>query len=246
MDDTKLTELLGLQSAELTGSTAFCPEDRQIAEYFDGELVETEHTVLERHLTDCRFCLARIGLLERLEESSNKRVPEAVLATAKQMTHQVRVRRLRRAPVWASAAVLVIALFTSISINQESVLEPEESSNTASSTGSNSRQLRSVNRDVMNLNVLIPAPGADTGSVMHPGFPIQWTEVPGNLHYNIYVLSNAGDVLWTQRLEGTEWALPDSLSLVAGSKYYFRVEALLRDGRTISSKHVVFQVAKLH
>jgi len=53
-------------------------------------------------------------------------------------------------------------------------------------------------------------------------------------------------VLWTQRLEGTEWALPESLSLAPGSKYYFRVEAPLPDGRTISSKHVVFQVKELH
>ncbi len=247
MDDHNYTDLLILQSAELTGRTPFCPEDQQVAEYFDGDLEETERIILERHLTDCRFCLARIGILERLEESlSKKRVPEALLATAKQMTHKPAVRRLRLSPAWASAAVIVIAMFTVVSKNQEPVLEPGESPNIVSSTGNNSWQLRSVNRDVMNLNVFIPVPGAETDAVMHPRLPIQWTEVPGNLHYNIYVLSNAGDVLWTQRLEGTEWMLPESLNLAAGSKYYFRVEAPLPDGRTISSKHIVFQVKKLY
>jgi hypothetical protein len=152
---------------------------------------------------------------------------------------------LRLAPAWASAAVIVIALFLIISKNQEPVLEPGASPSAVSSTGKDSRQLRSVNRDAMNLNVLIPAPGADTAAGMHPGLPIQWTEIPGNLHYDIYVLSNAGDVLWTQRLISAEWVLPESLQLAAGSTYYFRVEAQLPDGRTVSSKHVVFQVAEL-
>jgi hypothetical protein len=246
MDDYRYTELLRLQSAELTGSTPFCPEDQQIAEYFDGDLNEAERLILERHLTDCRFCLARIGALERLEENrSNQRVPGAILATAKQMTHKIPVRRLRLAPAWASAAVIVIALFMIISKSQETVLEPGISPSALPSTGNNSRQLRNVNRDAMDINVLIPAPGADTGAEMQPGSLIQWAEVPGNLHYNIYVLSNAGDVLWTERLKGTEWALHESLHLAAGSDYYFRVEAQLPDGRTVSSKHVVFQVAEL-
>ena len=245
MDDYKYTKLLRLQSAELMGSTPFCPEDQQIAEYFDGDLNEAERTVLERHLTDCRFCLARIGALERLEENrSNQRVPGAILATAKQIAHKVPARRLRLAPAWASAAVVVIALFMIISKSQETVLEPGISPTALPSTGKNSRQLRNVNRDAMDINVLIPAPGADPGAGMHHGLPVQWTEVPGNLHYDIYVLSNAGDVLWTQRLEATEWALPESLNLAAGSKYYFRVEARLPDGRTVSSKHVVFEVAQ--
>ncbi len=241
MDDHKYTDLLRLQSAELTGRTPFCPADHQIAEYFDGDLIDAERIILERHLSDCRFCLARIGLLERLAENhSNKRVPGAVLATAKQMTRQPAQRRLRRAPVWASAAVLVIALFTIVGNNQEPVLEPGLSPSAVSSTESNNRRLRSVKRDAMELNVLIPAPGAD----IKPGSMMEWAEVPGNLHYTLYVLSMAGDVLWTERLGGTDWKLIESLQLAAGSNYYFRVEAQLRDGRTVSSKHVVFGIAE--
>ena len=97
-----------------------------------------------------------------------------------------------------------------------------------------------MNRVATGLNVLTPAPGAD----LNPGSIIQWAEVPGNLHYNIFVLSNAGDVLWTQRLEGTEWVLHEPAYLAQGSKYYFRVEARLRDGRTVSSKHVAFRFAQ--
>lgn len=241
MDDHKYTELLKLQSTELPASTPFCPENQQIAEYFNGDLEDAERIVLERHLTDCHFCLACIGLLERLAEvRSNKRVPEAVLATAKQMTHQVPVRRLRRAPAWAAAAVVVIALFTVVSRNQELILESGATPSAAPATEVSSRQLRSMNRDRLNLKVLIPAPGAD----ISPGSLLQWAEVPGKLHYNIYVLSTDGDVLWTERLGGTDWRLNETLQLVADSHYYFRVEAKLPDGRTVSSKHVVFGISE--
>jgi len=241
MDEHNYTDLYKLQFADLTGRTPFCPEDQEIAEYFDGELAETEHSKLEHHLTACRFCLARIGVLERLEQNSNqRRIPESVLATAKQMSPRVPVRRPRLAPAWASAAVLVIALFFIVTNNQSPAPVPGSESSAVPSSGENSRQLRSVKRDAIDLDVLIPAQGSD----IQPGSLIQWAAVPGNLHYNIYVLSRAGDVLWTERLGGTEWELQESLHLAAGNKYYFRVEASLADGRTVSSKHVVFGIAE--
>ena len=236
MDEQNHTKLLRLQSAELTVRTPFSPEDQVIAGYFDGDLTQAERTRLERHLTGCRFCLACIGILERLEqERSNTRVSETVLATAKQMTHTVPVSRPGMAPAWAAAAVVVIALFTIID-SQDRAPEP----GVVSSTEENSRQLRNMNPVTTDLNVLTPRAGA--GIV--PGSLIEWAEVPGNLHYNIFVLSNAGDVLWTERLHGTDWVLDKSLHLAAGSQYYFRVEALLPDGRNVSSKHVVFRIAE--
>jgi hypothetical protein len=241
MDDYNYTELFRLQSAELAGGTPFCPEDQEIAEYFDGDLAQAESTRLERHLADCRFCLARIGILERLEDSRiSRRIPEAVLATAKKMAHRVPGRRPGLAPAWAAAAVVVIALFTIVSRNQESIPESGTASSVAPSTEESSRQLRTVNRVATDLDVLTPAPGAD----IYPGSLIQWAEVPNNVHYNIFVVSTAGDVLWTERVAGTEWVLQEALHLAAGGEYYFRVEAQLPDGRRVSSKSLAFRVAE--
>jgi hypothetical protein len=115
MDKQNLTQLLRLQSAELAARTPFCPEDQVIAEYFDCNLTRPETEKLERHLTDCHFCLAHIGVLERLEESSsNRRIPGEVLATAKQLTHKTKVHRPAMAPAWAAAAVVVISFFSII------------------------------------------------------------------------------------------------------------------------------------
>ncbi len=69
MDEQNHKKLLKLQSTELTERTPFCPEDQLIAEYFDGYLPQAEFDRLERHLSDCRFCLARLGVLERIDQN---------------------------------------------------------------------------------------------------------------------------------------------------------------------------------
>lgn len=238
MDDQNHISLLRLQSAELTGRTRFCPENQLIAEYFDAELPQTEQARLEHHLGSCRFCLARIGMLERLHEGdSNKRIPESVLAKAKQLNHIRPSRRYATGQSWAVAAVLVLAVFITTNPNQEFVQPATLSSPTL--TEDNSRHLRSLDQHAMSLDVLNLEPGA---SIEH-GEQIQWSDVPGNLHYNVYILSNNGDVLWTQRLGGTGWVLSDSLPLATDSEYFFRVEALLPDGRSVSSRHINFQIS---
>jgi hypothetical protein len=238
MDDQNHISLLRLQSAELTGRTPFCPEDQVIAEYFDAELPQAEQARLEHHLGSCRFCLARIGMLERLHAGdSNKRISESLLATAKQL-HQISPeRRYATGHSWAVAAVLVLTVFIATSSNQE-FAQPETPSQ-PTLINDNSRQLRSLDHHALSLDVLNLASGA---SIEH-GEQIQWSDVPGNLHYKVFILSNNGDVLWTQRLAGTDWVLGESLPLATGSRYFFRVEALLPDGRIVSSRHINFQIS---
>ena len=240
MDEIKLTELLRQKSAEVPGHTPFCPEDQVITGYFEGTLAETEHAALKRHLLDCRFCMGRIGNLERVNnDGQDKAVPGSVLADAKRLAGSARQkRRLRRAPAWAVAAVLVMAVFLSFSHLRDDAPSSGAVTSVASSTENHSRQLRSVQRNPGKLNVLNPVPGAN----IKPGALIRWEEVPGNLHYDVFVLSSTGDVLWTERVKGTDWALHESLDLAAGSKYYLRVEAHSSDGISISSRHVDFRV----
>ena len=91
----------------------------------------------------------------------------------------------------------------------------------------------------MSLDVLSPAPG----EAVTQGSLIWWAEIPGNIHYNIFILSNAGDVLWTERLQDNQWIMHEALHLTEGDDYFFRVEAVLPGGGTMSSKHLAFRVA---
>jgi hypothetical protein len=241
MDDYIHTDLLVLQSAELTGRTPFCPEDQEIAAYFDGRIADAERQTMERHLADCRFCLARIGMLNRQqEEGGTQRVPEEMLASAKRLSNTAPARRFKRAPAWATAAVVVISVFLVMNSRQVSAPSPGTGPAEEIRSGEYSRQLRNMDRSAMSLDVLTPT----LGGAVTPGSLIRWTEIPDNIHYNIFVLSNAGDVLWTERLQSTEWILQQSLNLATGSEYFFRIEAVLPDGGTVSSKHLAFRVAE--
>lgn len=241
MDDQKHIGLFRLQLAELTQATAFCPEEQEIAEYFDDDLAEAERKRLERHLADCRFCLARVGMLGRLEAvRTDRRIPGAVLATARQMRRGTPARRSGTRAAWATAAVLIVALFTVISQNLKFTRESGATPAAAPSAEVDSRQLRNLSRFGNGLDVLTPNPGADVS----PGSSMQWSEVTGSLHYDIFILSYAGDVVWTERLADPEWVLLESLKLAEDSTYYLRVDAHLQDGRTVRSKHVAFRLTE--
>ena len=241
MNDHQYTKFLGLQATELVGKTPFCPEEQVIAEYFEDALTQDERTRLERHLVDCSFCLAQIGMLERLEHCpGDRRVRGDVLATAKQMARSDPGRRHIPAPAWAAAAVLVVTLIMLVSRNAEIGLQPDSAAPVVTSGGESNRQLRSIKRAVAGIDVFLPPTGAE----IKAGSVIRWAEVPGCLHYDVIVLSSNGDVIFSQRLETTEWIMQGLPQLVAGDEYYFRVEALLADGGRVSSKHLAFRAVE--
>ena len=241
MDDRTRIALLKLQTVELTARTPFCPEDQQIAEYFDGDLAEAERNSLQHHLADCRFCLARVGVLERLQQNAAaQRVPEDLLATAKLLQSPRPQRRSRWQPAWAAAAVLVMALATVLTVRQEPAEAPDAGPPSADSNTGEFLPIRSIRTESAYLEVYAPAPGADLAA----GGLVRWAAVPGKAYYSISILTLAGDVLWSERLDDNEWRMRDSLQLAAEHEFYLRVDAHLSDGRTVSSKHRLFRKGK--
>ncbi|MDH4001568.1 MAG: zf-HC2 domain-containing protein [Xanthomonadales bacterium] len=229
MDKYKHTDPLVLQSAELTERTPFCPQDQAIAEYFDGQVLEAERQKLERHLADCRYCQARIGMLHR-QHNDPQATPasEDAIATAKSLARTPSSQRIRWAPAWAMAAVVLLGvLFIAVK-------EPVKAPAIAPET----RQLRNIDRPVSGLEVILP--GRD--QVLSMGSPIRWTEFPEGSHYTVFVLSDAGDVLWTEHLQDNEWAVQNEMKLDPNGDFFFRVEAELPNGETITSKHLAFRV----
>ncbi len=227
MGKYKHTDPLILQADKLTGRTPFCPEDQAIAEYFEAMCPEQERCDLERHLAECRYCRARIGILNRQQdESLPVRVPEDALATARSMGRENTPRRLKRAPAWAAAAAVLLGILF-LAVKQPSN-EPEV------------RQLRNFDRPESRFEVKLPGPG----QAISIGAPVRWTEFPGGSHYTVYVLSDAGDVLWTEHLQSNEWSVQREMGLNPEGDFFLRVEAELPDGRTVSSKHLSFRVSE--
>jgi hypothetical protein len=239
MDDQKHIDLLTLQVAELTERTAFCPEDQQIAEYFDGELPEAERDRVERHLADCRFCLARLGMLQRLAQNPIvPRIPEDVLATAKSM-RQATPARPKRAPAWAAAAVLVVAvglLWQLFPVREMGQVDLPRTHTAEPS--SDLRETRSLDPGAMGPRFLSPHEGP---GITSDSRTFRWTPVPNSLYYEVRIVSDAGDLLWRERVEGTEWRLPAGLALTPGSEYFARVDAYLTDAKTLQSDYLLFR-----
>lgn len=207
-----------------------CPDDAQLAAALDGRLDPERRESFDRHVSSCSSCVARLGQLARfqlLDEEAS--VPDTTLARAHRLVGK---RPPLRAAGWAAAAMLVLAVvFTGQYF--------EAPDDPASPQSQPARQARNIDPHGMRPKVLAPEEGA---RLAWDGARFRWTEIPGSLHYEIRVVSDDGAMLWQERVRGTEWRADDSLVLVPGQEYYFRVDAYLTEAQRLSSRHLLFTV----
>jgi hypothetical protein len=228
-----------LQGVDPGNKMPFCPDNQHIAEYFDNEVGESDKKQLERHFVDCRYCRARIGIMERSENThADVRIPETLLAKAKQLSTGPGRRRGRRVPAWAAAAVLVLGVFAVFEISRNPSSDVSELSPDHWSSPATERKLRSTESAANVLQVYNPLPRARVS----PGSIVEWEEVTGRLYYDLSVVTSEGDVLTTLRTSSTQWTLDQTLPLEQGSTYYLRVAAMLPDGRSVNSPYVQFDI----
>ena len=241
MNEQKLTSLLRQQSPDLAVRTPFCPEDQQIAAWFDGEMPHHAREAIQRHLVDCGFCTARIGVLAKLHESSDgEAIHGDLLATAKQMSRSLRTRRTIPAPAWAAAAMVALAVLLNYNSGPE-LNQITDSTPTVTPDVAQTREVRNLEREALIPRLLSPTEG---DSVDAGDLTIRWTEIPGSLYYDLYIMSDAGDLVLETRLEGTAWSGQPTEPLLPGAEYFVRVEAHLADSRSVSSQHILFKVAE--
>lgn len=62
-----------------------------------------------------------------------------------------------------------------------------------------------------------------------------WGSAPSGAAYRLTVSNEGGSPLWSISVADTSVALPDTIRLVAGRHYYWVVDALTSDGRTVST-----------
>ncbi len=232
MNKKTAAELLTLQGAPLGERTRFCPDDETIAAWFEARLENVRQESLRGHLADCGYCRGRLGMLARLRNDDPlPRVASDVIAGAKRLASGT-ARTRRWAPAWAAAAVAAIAFgvltFQSVMLNPPPVAVEGEAP-----------QVRGIEVDVAAPRILSPA--AD--SVVEPGaLEFRWSPVAGSLYYELFVLSDAGDLLVHERVDDTRWRAPSALGLEPGAEYYVHVEARFQDDGKADSGHSPFRV----
>lgn len=227
-----------LQPAEVGERTSFCPDDPEIAAFFENTSGARSRARVAQHLAACGHCRARLGMLARLARIEDREdVPEDLLARAKQLPSGGRTG-LRTWHAAMAAAVVVLAIGLFVGGGWFAGLGP--GGHPADPGGETpARQLRSLDHEGLRPRILNPAADAELG----PGAVVfRWTPVEGALRYQVLLLDESGRPLLAQQLEATTWEFDDVSELQPGRRYYVRVIAELTDGRAAASGHTAFSV----
>jgi hypothetical protein len=242
-----------LKPGELGERTRFCPDVTSIAGFFERNSARAEQDRLVEHLAACAYCRARLGVLARLAEDggagleqAQEQVPEDVLARVKQLARPKRNpedhRRQGQSRWWPAAAVAavgVLAVGLFVNVDRFSGTPLPGADRTSPGNAAGERQQRSVDGSALEPRILYPGYGA---RLNRAAVGLRWTPVEGALHYEVTLLSDSGDLLLSERVQGTHWAPAQPPALQSGERYYLRVTARLADGRATGSGHAAFQV----
>jgi anti-sigma factor RsiW len=165
-----------------------------------------------------------VGYLENRLPAGERRLVQAHLAECPECASElVAVGRLRRQPrprlrwlgaVAAAAAVIAVAL-----------VGPRLAPRTAAPPASEVR-----GSDVVGVRAVAPADGAEIRGA--PEFT--WHAVPGATVYRVTVSRPDGDSVWSATVRDTTASPPPSVVPPGPDPYYWYVDALLGDGRSIS------------
>jgi len=239
MDTEKLTTLMRVRLPEDRVNTPTCPDEHEIAAFCSGTLASTETERILVHLADCETCAAHLALVSRLHDTESVTpTPELTLARARRLTRHGRSQRVRRFSGWAAAAAVVLAVFF--------VVDSQREQGPAWAPGAEGIQSQPTirNRSLVASppQVLAPVSGARVN--IHE-FVFQWTEIPGSLYYDIHIVSKMGDLVMKDRVTGTHWQAPASLTVEPGADYFVRIDAFLSDAKTVSSEHVSFKAGEV-
>jgi hypothetical protein len=87
---------------------------------------------------------------------------------------------------------------------------------------------------------------APLGEVSPTAGPVSfvWHAVPSVREYSLMLTDAGGQVLWTRRAPDTVLTLPLEVSLPRGGTYYWRVDALLSDGRSLTTSSQEFRITR--
>ena len=241
MHEKDIEELLRRRAPRFPRRLPDCPEPEEIACYVEGGLDEAGHARLAEHLSDCEVCLEILGLVCRARESEvTEDVSDLALARARRLAGPDRSAAWRRLPRVAAAAVVVLAvgaLLRPAFLGDRPGTVP--GSVASEPMGEPVRQTR--NYQQLSPRPVVTSPG-EGGILNLRNGEISWTAVQDSLYYELRIVSDSGDLLWEERVHGTRWRLPESLSLDRGAEYYVRVDAFLSGMQSVHSDYFLFRV----
>lgn len=199
-------------------AAARCLDETDIVQLVDGSLEPEHRAALVAHTASCATCRVSVAALTRLvAEPSVRRELERLQPGRRTVAASRRFRRL--AGVAAAAAVVALVM------PQLSRLGNEE---TAPSHRAGDLSLSAPPVPISPLGVAV-------GSI-----PFEWSSTPLADRYEVTLFDDEGSILWQANTTDTIAVLPDSVSLVPGSSYFWRSRARIGFDRWAESELVEF------
>ena len=192
-----------------------CPGDDLLAALATGELEDERRSEAMMHLASCGHCRSTLASLARA-------LADPAVAAARVAADRATGRRFFRLAVpAAAAAVVLIAVF-----GRQGGENPPST----------------IHRAPAITIVGEPVPVSPRGAGAPPGW-LRWGPVPGADRYRVTLFQADSRVLYQLELRDTATALPDSIGLIPGDSYLWKVEARTDWGRWTSSQLVEFSIS---
>jgi hypothetical protein len=217
---SRLRALGSLLHSHRTGAdelTPQCLDDDVVAALAAGELAPAARAAFVPHVASCAYCRRRVASVARaLADPAVAR--EITAAEAK--GDRRRVRPYVLVPIgMAAAAVLLFAVLPRFS-----------------------NEVQSPHRAPTITAAAAPVPESPVGAVTDAE-RLRWASVAGADRYRVTLFDASGGVVYETQLPDTVAALPDSLALVPGRSYLWKVEARTGWDRWVASELMEFSIA---
>ena len=178
----------------------------EVAAYVDQVVSDTERERIETHLATCDACTGEVAFIVKTLDSP------------------VQTERSGRRRWMLAAGVAAAVLAGSLLIGMPGV------------RGGQDRVLReSPAADAEGTAPIQVIAPAEAGDIDIGRIEFAWRAVEPGTAYNLTVTDEGGDVVWTGSTRDTAVLLTSQVVLQPGATYFWYVDAVLPDGRTLSS-----------
>ena len=238
MDTDRIASLLRADESAQRGPGSECPDLHLVAGYVDDGLDASERRAVALHIADCAHCRDLVGILSREHTEALHAAPIATSSIpVPGPAVALPARRSWRVPAqWAAAAALVVTLPLLLTVGGDRERDTGEASRSGQAS---TRTVTAAKRD--DLRMIVPQEGA---AMNVRGLAFRWTSVPGTPFYDVRIVSDTGELIIEERVEGTAWQPTARLPLRPGTEYFVQVDAYPSGDKAVSSQHVPFRVVK--
>lgn len=217
-----------MSEREFNGPRFGCPDEMRLAAYVDGGLTAEDRAKLERHLSECSYCLGQVSAAARLEAAETPEVPAALMMRARDLVEPAK-RSSGFGWRWATGSALAACMAILLVVLVRTPKQPP------------AEAVRATVPPATSLRLVAPEEGA---GVSREAVEFRWQAVEGALSYRVRLLTDDGSMVWETQTAETHISPPAGLPLATGEKYFVSASATLPDGRTVKSAFVGFRVLK--